>query len=147
MTAEIFPNIAVSFARFILGGLFLWSGGVKLQDLRGFSLIASSYSIVPRWASKIVQKTAYTVPFIELLVAGLIILWEFPLYAIIAGILQLVAYSGLIASELLHETDMDNCGCYGTAIETKPSWNHVAENLGIAVLGVYLLTAIIVGGI
>jgi len=142
-----FPRIAVSLARFILGGLFLWSGGVKLPDLRGFTLIASTYSIVPDWAGGIVQKLAYTVPFVELLVAGLIIIWEFPVVALVAAVAQLVVYAGLIASEVIRQTDMDNCGCYGTAFEVAPSWSHVIENIGLALLGVYLLAGIVVKGV
>lgn len=147
ITAEMFPQIAVSLARFILGGLFLWSGGVKLQDLKGFTLIASTYSLVPDWAGRIVQKLTYAVPFVELLVAGLIIMWEFPVYALVAAVAQLLVYAGLIASELVQQTDMDNCGCYGTAFEVAPSWSHVIENIGLALLGVYLLAGLMVGGI
>jgi len=147
LTADLFPNVAVSLARFVLGGLFLWSGGVKLQDLDGFTLIASTYSIVPDWAGKAVQTMTYAVPFVELLVAGLIIMWEFPVYALIAAIGQLVVYAGLIASEVLVKSDMDNCGCYGTAFETPPSWGHVIENIVFALLGAYLLAGIVVGGI
>lgn len=147
LTADLFPQIAVSLARFILGGLFLWSGGVKLQDLEGFTLIASTYTIVPDWAGRVVQKLTYAVPFVELLVAGLIIMWEFPVYALVAAVAQLIVYAGLIASEVLQQTDMDNCGCYGTAFEVAPSWTHVIENLGLALLGVYLLAGILVSGV
>jgi hypothetical protein len=147
LTADLFPPIAVSLVRFILGGLFLWSGGVKLQDLHGFTLIASTYTLVPDWAGKAVQKMTYAVPFVELLVAGLIIMWEFPVYALVAAVAQLVVYAGLIASEVIQQTDMDNCGCYGTAFETPPSWSHVVENLVFALLGIYLLAGLMTGGI
>lgn len=147
LTGELFPRIAVSLARFLLGGVFLWSGGVKLQDLQGFTLIASTYSIVPEWAGGFVRRAAYAVPFVELLVAGLIIMWEFPVYALVAAVLQLLLYSSLIASELLQRTDMDNCGCYGTAFEVAPSWSHVLENVGLALLGVYLLVGALLGGV
>ncbi|MDY6778704.1 MAG: MauE/DoxX family redox-associated membrane protein [Candidatus Nanohaloarchaea archaeon] len=128
-----------SLARFVLGGIFLWSGGVKLPDLEGFGLIASTYSIVPGFLSRPVRYTAYLVPFTELLAGALLILWELPVYALMFTGASLVGYSVLEVHELVSPGTQENCGCYGTAIEVELSWWQVAKNVVLLGLTAFLL--------
>lgn len=136
---EIFPNFAVSLARFILGGVFLWSGGIKLKDLEGFAVIASTYSVVPKALQKPAKFSSYLVPFTELVAGGLVFIGSYQLYALYFIGLSLLVYTVLQSSELLTRGNVDNCGCYGTAFEVELSWRQVSKNIVLLALTLYLL--------
>lgn len=143
MTEHLFPHVAVQLARFVVGGIFLWSGGVKLSDLEGFALLASTYSIVPDAFRTPAKYMAYLVPFTELVAGALLITWEFPLYALGFIAASLVFYTGMEAVELLVRGGKDNCGCYGTSMEIPLSWKQVAKNVVLLLLTGYLAASIL----
>lgn len=138
---EIFPNFAVSLAKFILGGVFLWSGGVKLKDLKGFALIASTYSVVPGFLHKPAKFASYIVPFTELVAGGLVFIGSYQVPALYFIGASLLGYTILQTSELLTKGNVQNCGCYGTAFEVELSWKQVVKNLVMLALTVYLLAS------
>ncbi|MDY6789193.1 MAG: MauE/DoxX family redox-associated membrane protein [Candidatus Nanohaloarchaea archaeon] len=135
----VFPDFMVSLARFVLGGVFLWSGGVKLKDIRGFVLIASTYTVVPEFLSRPARLVSYLIPFTELLAGGLVIIWDMQLYALYFIAASLLGYMTLQICELLKNGNVDNCGCYGTAIEVELSWKQVLKNAVLLGLALYLL--------
>lgn len=146
MTAadSLFPLFAVSIARFVVGGIFIWSGGVKLHDLEGFALIATSYSIIPHQLTTPARATAYLVPFLELFSGALIVIWEAPVYALAAIMASLLGYTAIEIYELVFGAgSKDNCGCYGTAITVPLSWWQVGKNVILFTLAAYLLGSIV----
>ncbi len=138
---EIFPNFAVSLARFVLGGVFLWSGGIKLKDLKGFALIASTYGVVPRFFQTPARMTSYLVPFSELVAGGLLFIGSYQLPALYFIAISLIIYTLLQSLELFTQGNVQNCGCYGTAFKVELSWKQVLKNLALLLLTVYLLAS------
>lgn len=142
---ELFPVFAVSLARFIVGGIFIWSGGVKLRDLDGFSLIVASYSVVPSFLYRPARLFGYIVPFFELFAGALLVIGQYPLIGLGVILASLIGYTGIELYELFWGEGKDNCGCYGTAIEIPLSWWQVMKNIILFILAAYLTVSIMLG--
>lgn len=140
--AMLHIDIGVPLLRFVLGFVFLWSGGIKLGDLRGFAGIAVSYAIVPRALVPAARLAAYMVPLTELLAGGLLIVQELQVPALLFILASLVGYTVLEVSELLRTGGMENCGCYGTAIPVELSWTQVGKNAVLFILAAALLASL-----
>lgn len=138
--AGTLADLLFSAVRFVLGGVFLWSGGVKLKDLKGFAAVAVSYSLVPRSLSSLGKAAAYILPFTEIVAGAFLIIREFQTLALYYMAVSLVGYAVLESYELLWGQSMENCGCYGTAVEVELSWWQVAKNLILLMLAVVLLS-------
>lgn len=128
------PTGAV-LARIALGAFFIWSGGIKLNDLEGFAEIAEAYRLPPAPVKPLVRPVAYVLPFTELVAGTMIVAWFLPLAALVYVGVSLLGYSALIVWELAQgDSSMQNCGCYGTAIVAPLSWRQVAKN--VVLLGI-----------
>lgn len=92
--------------RFALGGLFIYSGAVKLTDVKGFAAMVSQYQLVP---DRFLEAVAYGLPLIEL-AAGLGLLFEVPgaLSAIFGMLLMFIT---ILWYGILKDLDID-CGCF-----------------------------------
>jgi uncharacterized membrane protein YphA (DoxX/SURF4 family) len=94
--------------RIILGGLFIYSGIIKLTDVTGFAALISEYDLVPE---VLLAPVAICLPTLELL-AGIGLLFEIPgaLSAIFGMLLMFcfVLWYGILAN-----LDID-CGCFST---------------------------------
>lgn len=94
--------------RFALGGLFIYSGAVKLADVEGFAAMVSQYQLVP---DRLLAPVAYGLPAIEL-VAGLGLLFELPgALSAITGMLFM--FITILWYGILKDLDID-CGCFST---------------------------------
>lgn len=116
----------VIILRVILSALFLFSGIVKLFDLRKFSITVAQYGMLPR---QLVKPFAYTLPVVETLIGlWLSSAWNI-FWAAIAGLaLLLISEFGVFVA-LLQKKKMENCGCFGTAIKVPLTWRKFFENL------------------
>lgn len=113
--------------RFLIAGLFLRAGTVKLADRADFRQAVKNYQIVP---APLVQTTAALVPAAEMIAGCLLLLG---VATSIAGWLLaalLAGFSAAIAVNLSRGRVFD-CGCGGTA-PRNISWQHVASNLLLA---------------
>lgn len=95
--------------RIILGGVFIYSGGVKLLDVKGFAALISQYGLVPE---ALLAPVAIGLPVLEVL-AGVGLLLEVPgaLGAIFA---MLLMFCTVLWYGILKDLDID-CGCFSTA--------------------------------
>ncbi len=92
--------------RLLVGGIFIFSGAVKLSDPKGFAALISKYGLVP---DDLLVVVAIGLPLVELL-AGLGTLFN------IRGSLEtimtmLVFFIAILWFGLLHDLDVD-CGCF-----------------------------------
>lgn len=94
--------------RFIIGGVFIYSGAVKLADVKGFARMISQYNLVP---DQLLAPVAIGLPVIELL-AGVGLLFEISgaLTAIFGMLLMFIA---VLWYGILKDLDID-CGCFST---------------------------------
>lgn len=94
--------------RVILGSVFIYSGAVKLADVKGFARMISQYDLVP---DQFLAPVAIGLPVIELL-AGVGLIFEIAgaLTAIFGMLLMFIA---VLWYGILKDLDID-CGCFST---------------------------------
>ena len=122
--------------RLVLGGLFVYSGAVKVvepldfaQNIRNYQLVGQSLSFV----------AAIVLPWLEILAGLALILgvWTRGAALVVTGLL--VFFIVLTAVTMIRGLDVD-CGCFGS-LSRKSGWGVVLEDLGMLVLGLALLFA------
>jgi uncharacterized membrane protein YphA (DoxX/SURF4 family) len=94
--------------RFCIAGIFIYSGVIKLLDVKGFANMVSQYGLVPE---PLLAPVAIGLPVIEVL-AGIGLLFEIPgALTAISG--MLVMFIGILWYGVLRDLDID-CGCFST---------------------------------
>lgn len=109
MSSSRLPGLANLLLRLFLGGLFLWSGVVKLADPKAFAAVISRYDLVPE---PLLPVVAIGLPLLEVL-AGLATALNRRggLESVIAMLLLFIA---VLWFGILHNLDID-CGCFSSA--------------------------------
>jgi len=94
------------FVRQALGGMFVWSGGVKLLNPKAFAVIVSKYGLVP---DELLLFVAFALPVVEV-VAGLGVIFRVRgSLAVILGLLMM--FLVVLWYGILHNLEID-CGCF-----------------------------------
>jgi len=94
--------------RFCIAGVFMYSGVIKLLDVKGFANMVSQYGLVP---DPLLAPVAIGLPVIEVL-AGVGVLFEIPgALTAISG--MLVMFIGILWYGVLKDLGID-CGCFST---------------------------------
>lgn len=92
----------------VIGGVFIYSGAIKVMDVKGFARMVSQYNLVP---DQLLAPVAYGLPVIEL-IAGIGLIFEIPgALTAISG--MLVMFIGILWYGILKDLDID-CGCFST---------------------------------
>lgn len=126
----------ITALRLIIAALFLFSGVMKLFDLRGFSITVAKFGMLPR---RFVKPFAYLLPPIETLI-GLALLLNFQLFwSSLAAIALLVVSEIGILGALIKQKNIDNCGCFGAAFKVPVTWRKFLENVGWIILAAIVL--------
>ncbi|MRR53460.1 MAG: DoxX family protein [Deltaproteobacteria bacterium] len=94
--------------RIALGGIFIYSGAIKLLDVKGFARMISLYDLVPE---QMLAAVAIGLPSLEL-VAGIGLLFEIP-GALSAIFAMLLMFCTILWYAILQDLDID-CGCFST---------------------------------
>lgn len=117
--------------RILLGGLFAISALLKLPSLKDFAVIVAKYDILPR---QLVKPVAYAQPFVELFIGLWLLSGQMLFFGSIAGILLMIAANIFTFSAYFRRKKIDNCGCYGTSIQSPLTWKKLVENIIITLL-------------
>lgn len=91
-----------------VAGIFIYSGIVKLADVKGFANLISQYDLVPE---PLLAPLAIGLPGLELL-AGIGLLFEVP-GALSAIFAMLIMFCTVLWYGILKDLDID-CGCFST---------------------------------
>lgn len=96
--------------RLIVGGVFVWSGVLKVSDPLDFAQNVANYQVVGQTLSFVI---ALILPWIEILCGLFLIVGIFrqPSSLMISGLL--VVFLILIVSSMIRGLDID-CGCFGS---------------------------------
>lgn len=94
--------------RIVIGGVFVYSGTIKVMDVKGFARMVSQYNLVP---DQFLAPVAYGLPVLELL-AGIGLIFDLPA-ALSAITGMLVTFIGILWYGILKDLDID-CGCFST---------------------------------
>lgn len=92
-----------------IAGIFIYSGVVKLADVKDFARLISQYDLVPE---ALLAPLAIGLPGLELL-AGIALLFEIP-GALSAIFAMLLMFCTVLWYGILKDLDID-CGCFSTA--------------------------------
>jgi uncharacterized membrane protein YphA (DoxX/SURF4 family) len=128
--------VALLALRFMLAGLFIRAGIVKLADITDFRLAVGNYQIVP---VNLVKAAAVGVPLVEVAAGGLLMLGIFSGVVCFLLAALLAGFTAVIAVNLARGRVFD-CGCGGTA-PRKISWRHVISNMLLAAFAVAIALA------
>ncbi len=124
-------NIAAIIARVLLGGWFVYSGGVKIfgTGLDRFTRDVANYQLVK---PPLDAMGAYSVPWLELIAGACLILGILRRGAILTITGLVVVFSVSVGWAWAHELDI-SCGCHGGDAPIQ-YWNKAAEFLGYFVV-------------
>ncbi len=94
--------------RITLGAIFIYSGMIKIFDVKGFARMVSQYNLVP---DQLLAPVAYGLPVLEVL-AGIGIIFEIP-GALTAIFGMLLMFITILWYGILKDLNID-CGCFST---------------------------------
>jgi uncharacterized membrane protein YphA (DoxX/SURF4 family) len=114
--------------RFIIAGIFIRAGAIKLASLKEFRLAVTNYEIVP---ANLAGAAAVIVAAVEVIAGLLLLLGVLP--GVVAAVLAalLVCFSAAITVNLARGRVFD-CGCDGSTTPQTISWGHVRADLLLA---------------
>jgi len=121
--------ILIAAVRVALGLLLLAAGLFKAHD--GPAATAASiagYRILP---PGFVPPLAIVLPYAEIAFGGLLVIGLYVRTIALVATAQFAVFAGAVASLVVRQIPAD-CGCFGSAIPTPPSWGHVAADVALA---------------
>lgn len=118
--------LAAELFRAVLSILFVFSGFIKLLDLKGFYRIVLGYGLLSPYLARL---TAYAIPFVELFGGAALLLNLFIPWTVSILLVHLIISTSAVIIVVVKQKRMANCGCYGTAIQVPLGWTKVGENL------------------
>lgn len=96
--------------RLIVGGVFIWAGGLKIADPLGFAQNIQNYQVVPPGLAFLI---AVVLPWVEVWSGAFLIIGVFKRSSALLISLLLIGFIGLVALALARGIDT-SCGCFGS---------------------------------
>ena len=126
---------SVLFACVVLGLILLVAALSKLMDRKGFVIAVIGYEILPDSLAVLV---GYALPWVELIIAGLLLSGVFASIASLGAVLLLISFSVAIGVNLLRGREL-NCHCFGQLSEEKIGPWALFRNLLFSLLALEIL--------
>jgi uncharacterized membrane protein YphA (DoxX/SURF4 family) len=123
--------IAILVVRVVIGGLLLVAGILKAHD--GPVVTAATiagYRILPPF---LVAPLGVALPYLEILLGGYLVTGLFTRIAAYVAAAQFLLFAVAVGSLVVRQIPA-NCGCFGSGVNTPPSWGHVAVDVALAAL-------------
>lgn len=120
--------------RFVVGGLFVYAGLVKIIEPAVFATDVANFRLLPH---VLVHLVAITLPWIEV-VAGLLLVcgvWPRASALVLTG-LMLVFLAG-IGQALVRGLDI-RCGCFGTVEGRKVGFSVLAQDVALLTMAAWI---------
>ena len=129
---------AATFARLLVGGVFVVAGALKLPDPAAAVRAVRAYQLLPEG---LVAPSAFGLPAVEIAVGLALILGVFVRTAALASAVLLVVFIGGVGSAWARGLQID-CGCFGNggqvaAGQTAYPWE-IARDVGLLALALAL---------
>lgn len=126
--------------RIFLGGLFIFTGAVKMQDIKLLSVNAVyEYGILPIEPVNLAAAFGYALPFLELFVGIALLFGILTKFSAVGGGLLGLSFSIGEAIVLLQGRNID-CGCFGGVIDTLVAQTFYLS-VAIVVLAILIFTS------
>lgn len=135
MRFHLFGKQPVVIVRWVLGGIFALASVDKILHPQAFAELIYHYQILP---GALINLTALTLPWLELLLGVLLISGWWLRPAVILTNLLLVAFFGALLYNLARGLDI-HCGCFSTSTQGDPAqlW-YVIRDSSFLIMGAYL---------
>jgi uncharacterized membrane protein YphA (DoxX/SURF4 family) len=123
--------IAVLIVRILIGGLLIVAGVLKAHDGPAVNAAAvAAYRILP---PAIVGPLGVALPYFEMLLGGYVVAGLFTRVAAYVAAAQFLLFSAAVASLVVRQIPA-NCGCFGSGVNTPPTWEHVGADVLLALV-------------
>lgn len=129
--ASDFLLAAALMGRVCLALVFATAAPAKLRQPMIFEGVVANYRLLPR---RLVRPAARSLPWIELLLAALLVAPATGAFAAGIGIALLGVFAWAMAVNLRRGRSQIDCGCHQSALAQTLSWGLVGRNLGLAAL-------------
>jgi uncharacterized membrane protein YphA (DoxX/SURF4 family) len=124
-------NVAVLITRILIGALLIVAGVLKAHDGPAANAAAvAAYRILP---PALVAPLGVALPFLEIFLGGYLIAGLFTRIAAYIAAAQFLLFAAAVASLVVRQIPA-NCGCFGSGVNTPPTWGHVAVDLLLVVV-------------
>jgi putative oxidoreductase len=126
--------MVVALARWLLGALLIWAGVAKVGHPEALASAIAGFRLLPAW---LVAPVAVILPYFELLLGLYLVAGLFTRVAGWVATGQFVLYGAAIASAVLRGIPA-NCGCFGPSDAAVADWPHVAFDLALAAIALFV---------
>jgi putative oxidoreductase len=126
--------MVVALVRWLLGALLIWAGAAKVGHPEALASAIAGFRLLPAW---LVAPVAVILPYFELLLGLYLVAGLFTRVAGWVATGQFVLYAAAIASAVLRGIPA-NCGCFGPSDAAVADWPHVAFDLALAAIALFV---------
>jgi putative oxidoreductase len=126
--------MAVALARVLLGALLVWAGAAKIGHAEALAGAIAGFRLLP---PALVAPLAVILPFFEVLLGLYLLAGLFTRIAAAIATAQFLIYAAAIASAVLRGIPA-NCGCFGPGDAAVADWPHVALDLALAAIALFI---------
>lgn len=122
--------------RVLLGGLFVFSGVMKIMDVQQFAYAVRAFKIIGDEA--LIAHVAFTLPWTEVFVGTALVLGLRTRAAATLLTAMLLVFCGAIVSVIVRGIDA-KCGCFGRLLGDEIGWATVGRNGVLLAVTLYVL--------
>ena len=126
--------MAIALARWLLGALLIWAGGAKIGHPDVLASAIAGFRLLP---PGLVAPLAVILPYFEVLLGLYLVAGLFTRVAGAVATVQFLIYAAAIASAVLRGIPA-NCGCFGPGDAAVADWPHVAFDLFLAAVALFI---------
>lgn len=126
--------MAVALARWLLGAVLIWAGAAKVGHPEALAAAIAGFRLLP---AALIGPLAVILPYFELLLGLYLVVGLFTRIAAWVATVQFVLYAGAIGSAVLRGIPA-NCGCFGPGDAATADWPHVAFDLVLAAIALFI---------
>jgi uncharacterized membrane protein YphA (DoxX/SURF4 family) len=124
-------NYLIALTRIYLALVFIISGLDKINNLEAFAVSIENYKLFP---TQFINIFAITIPWIELIAGGLLLLGLYIKENSIIVTSLLLIFTIAVISAVARNLDID-CGCQGTFDGQKVGYLKIIENVSLMIVG------------
>ena len=128
-------NRYILFAfRLVVGGVFIWSGMLKILHPLGFAQNVAAYELFPKW---MVILVAVSLPWVEATVGLLLVVGLFRRAAALVACGMLTAFILLVSVTMVRGLSL-TCGCFGS-LSGKVGWTLLGQDIVLLLFSLIVL--------
>jgi uncharacterized membrane protein YphA (DoxX/SURF4 family) len=128
------PEAATFAVRVLVGALFIVAGATKVGHFNELAAAIAGFRLLPE---AVIAPLAVLLPFFEIGLGLYLISGLFTRGAAVVAAVQLGIYSAAIASAVVRHIPA-SCGCFGPQDQAKADWPHVAVDLALAAVCLFV---------